>query len=61
MPGADLDRATDPRTKEGRKAVVLKRWEELNPDVLHYQVVFAIGTLRADALDTVRDLLGRNG
>ncbi len=40
-----------PISKEGRKAVALKRWEELNPDVLHYQVVFANGTLHTDALD----------
>ena len=41
-------------TPEGRKAVALKRWEELNPDVLHYQVVFASDSLAQDALDETR-------
>ena len=27
-------------TVEGRKAVALKRWETLNPDRLHYELVF---------------------
>jgi hypothetical protein len=56
----DLERhakGQDARTKEGRKAVALKRWEELNPEVLHYQVVFANGTLHADALDLARDFI----
>lgn len=57
---ADLERhgmGQEARTKEGRKAVALKRWEELNPEVLHYQVVFANGTLHADALDLARDFI----
>jgi type III restriction enzyme len=30
-----------PQTLEGRKAVALKRWEQLNPDRLSYHVMFA--------------------
>jgi hypothetical protein len=46
---ADLARAEGGEaaiTAEGRKAVALKRWENLNPDRLRYEVVFA----RAEAL-----------
>jgi hypothetical protein len=42
---------------DGRKAVDLQRWEDLNPEVLHYKVVFANGTLHAGALDAVREFL----
>ncbi len=42
---------------EGRKAVALKRWEELNPDVLHYRVIFADQQLGEDALDQTRDFV----
>ncbi len=44
-------RGEAPQTPEGRKAVALKRWEELNPEVLHYQVIFADSTLATNALD----------
>lgn len=47
-------RGEQPLTPEGRKAVALKRWEELNPDVLHYQVLFADGLVSDDALDETR-------
>jgi hypothetical protein len=53
----DLDRHAKgerPLTPEGRKAVALKRWEALNPDVLHYQVIFADTALAEDALDETR-------
>ena len=56
----DLDRHAKgerPLTPEGRKAVALKRWEELNPDVLHYQVIFASDTLAQDALDETREFV----
>jgi len=39
-----------PQSKEGRKAVALKRWENLNPETLRYEVVFANGQLHSDAL-----------
>lgn len=57
---ADLERhknGQEPKTKEGRKAVALQRWQDLNPDVLHYKVVFANGTLHADALKAVQAFL----
>lgn len=57
---ADLKRHRQgeaPISKEGRKAVALQRWEDLNPGVLHYRVVFANGTLHQDALEAVRDFL----
>lgn len=43
-----------PISTEGRKAVALKQWEELNPDVLHYQVIFASDSLAQNALDQTR-------
>lgn len=46
-----------PVTTEGRKAVALKRWEELNPDVLHYQVIFADDSLADNALDETRKFI----
>ena len=58
--GADLERHANgerPVTTEGRKAVALKRWEALNPDVLHYQVIFAADTLAQDALDETREFV----
>jgi hypothetical protein len=62
---ADLDRHAKgmaPISKEGRKAVALKRWEELNPDVLHYQVIFAGTALATDALAETHDFIrGENG
>ncbi|BCO30139.1 hypothetical protein TspCOW1_02420 [Thiohalobacter sp. COW1] len=54
---ADLERYRNgeaPQTAEGRKAVALQRWQDLNPDTLHYEVVFANGMLHADALETAR-------
>jgi len=46
-----------PVSKEGRKAVALKKWEDLNPDVLHYQVIFADTVLETDALEVTRRFL----
>lgn len=46
-----------PISKEGRKAVALQKWQDLNPGVLHYQVIFAADTLAADALDQTRQFL----
>ena len=46
-----------PLSKEGRKAVALQRWEDLNPEVLRYKVVFANGTLHPGAMEAVRDFL----
>lgn len=50
-----------PETLEGRKAVALKRWQELNPDELAYEVVFADSVpLPANALDVTRAFLTGN-
>lgn len=57
---SDLERHTDgaaPQSREGRKAVALKKWEDLNPDVLHYQVIFANEALTTNALDRTRQFL----
>jgi len=51
---ADLERYRNgkaPQTAEGRKAVALQRWQDLNPETLHYEVVFANGMLHANALE----------
>lgn len=49
-----------PETTEGRKAVALKRWAELNPDELEYQVVFADAVpLPAGALAETRRFLAK--
>jgi hypothetical protein len=52
-----FDKGQAPVTPEGRKAVALKRWEELNPDVLHYQVIFAADGLAENALDATREFI----
>ena len=41
-------------TAEGRKAVALRKWQDLNPGVLHYQVIFADAALATDALERTR-------
>lgn len=46
-----------PLTIEGRKAVALKRWEELNPDVLHYSVIFADSQIPENSLDRTQDFI----
>ncbi|MDT8311865.1 MAG: restriction endonuclease subunit R, partial [Methylophaga sp.] len=46
-----------PQSPEGRKAVALKRWEDLNPDGLLYQVIFADTALATNALDQTRRFL----
>ncbi|MEY4977769.1 MAG: hypothetical protein RLZZ352_39 [Pseudomonadota bacterium] len=46
-----------PQTLEGRKAVALKRWEQLNPDRLHYHVMFADTALHDAGKKTVRDFI----
>ncbi|WP_372828269.1 hypothetical protein [Polaromonas sp.] len=49
-----------PQTQEGRKAVALKRWEQLNPDRLSYHVMFADTTLHDAGKKTVRDFICSN-
>ena len=56
----DLERlaqGVEPQTLEGRKAVAIKRWEQLNPDRLSYQVIFADEALHDDGKQAVRDFL----
>ncbi len=48
------ERGELPITPEGRKAVALMRWQELNPETLTYTVVFADSTVPQDALDETR-------
>jgi type III restriction enzyme len=47
-------------SKEGRKAVALKKWEDLNPEILHYQVIFADSELETDAMDVTRKFLSNS-
>lgn len=46
-----------PQTLEGRKAVALKRWEQLNPDRLSYHVMFADTALHDAGKRTVLDFI----
>jgi type III restriction enzyme len=48
-----------PETAEGRKAVALRKWQDLNPGVLHYQVIFADDGLATNALDETRRFVGK--
>jgi len=50
-------RGEAPKTAEGRKAVALKRWEDLNPDRLAYHVMFADTALHDEGKKTVRDFI----
>ena len=57
---ADLVRHSEgkaPQTLEGRKAVALKRWEQLNPDRLSYHVMFADTALHDAGKKNVRDFI----
>ena len=45
-------------TVEGRKAVALKKWEKLNPDLLKYEIIFARNeTVGHDQLQRVRQFV----
>jgi hypothetical protein len=46
-----------PQTLEGRKAVALKRWEDLNPERLSYHVMFANTALHDEGKKAVRDFI----
>jgi len=46
-----------PQTLEGRKAVALKRWENLNPERLSYHVMFADTALHDEGKRVVRDFI----
>jgi hypothetical protein len=40
--------------RDGRKAMALRRWENLNPDTLKYQMIFADDTVPFSDLDTAQ-------
>ncbi len=44
----------EPRSREGRKAIALRRLERLNPDRLKYELLFVKGALTYDELGPVR-------
>lgn len=50
-------RGEAPQSAEGRKAVALKRWEDLNPDRLAYHVMFADTALHDEGKKVVRDFI----
>jgi len=50
-------RGDSPQSAEGRKAVALKRWEDLNPDRLAYHVMFADTALHDEGKKVVRDFI----
>ncbi len=57
---ADLERHAHghpPKTAEGRKAVALKRWEDMNPETLAYHIRFADGQLADGGKKRVRDFI----
>jgi len=45
------------QTREGRKAVAIKHWEQLNPDRLSYHVMFADTALHDAGKKVVRDFI----
>lgn len=47
---------------EGRKALALRRWENLNPDHLKYEMIFASSSVvSADQMKPVRQFLREPG
>lgn len=56
---AVLDNNDAPRTKEGMKALALKKWTKLNSDKLKYQIIFADTLIAQDAItDTLSYIRG---
>lgn len=49
-----------PKTLEGRKAVAIKRWEQLNPERLSYHVMFADTALHDAGKKVVMDFITDN-
>ena len=50
-------RGESPITAEGRKAIALKRWTELDPKQLKYEIIFASQTVDYDQLAKTRDFV----
>ncbi len=44
-------------TLEGRKAMALKKWEQLDPDKLKYEILFAGTTVEFDQLQNTREFI----
>ncbi len=53
-------RGKEPVSKERRKAVAMKRGENLNPEILQYEVIFSSDQLATEALDKTRDFITSN-
>ena len=51
---ARLARGEEPRSREGRKAIALRRLERLNPDRLKYELLFVRDSLTYDQLGPVQ-------
>lgn len=52
-----LSRGEAAQTLEGKKAVALKAWENLNPDKLAYHLMFADTELKSEGYRQVRDFI----
>ncbi len=52
-----LSRGQAAQTLEGKKAVALKAWENLNPDKLAYHLMFADTELKSEGYRQVRDFI----
>jgi len=52
-----LNKGEAAQSLEGRKAVALKRWEQLNPDKLAYHVMFADTQLLPEGYPTVLNFI----
>ncbi len=50
-------RGGSPITVEGRKAIALKRWTQLDPKQLKYEIIFASQTVDYDQLAKTRDFV----
>ena len=48
------DRGETAITHEGSKAIALKKWTNLNPDLLKYQLVFVRETVPAGEVDNIK-------
>jgi len=55
---AERERAHPIDGENGKKAIALRRWEDLNPDRLKYQMIFtATDTVPADEMRVVRQFV----
>lgn len=54
---AEWEQGIAPRSKEGRKAMAVKRWEQLDPDRLKYEILFAADRVPDEDVDRVVGLV----